>query len=169
MTGVPANGQLMFAVEDEFGRPMAGSLHLLLGETVASRGRQYRINAKPGAAEIGGSFPAGSYTAQLFAAGYGVGRETVRLEPGQSLRCILRLRQRGFVRPSAAERLAVYGLDPGSARPSDRAERRTRRARWQERPHRAACRVAPPGVDLGSQGLDRRPRHGLRRRRAALR
>jgi hypothetical protein len=104
------NAQLHFTVADELGRPLGAAPQLLLSENVAALGRQYRLAGKPGAGEIGGSFPAGVYTAQLFAAGHEVVRETIRLEPGQALRRLVRLCRRFYAKPDTAQRLAVYGL-----------------------------------------------------------
>jgi hypothetical protein len=117
MSGAPENGQLVLEVEDELGRPAEAALHLLLSENIASLGRQYRVAAKLGAGAIGGSFPAGSYIAQLFAKGYDVVREAVRLEPGATVRRRLRLSRRSFVKPSLAQRLALYGLTPDRLSP----------------------------------------------------
>jgi hypothetical protein len=104
------NAQLHFTVADELGQPLGAVPQLLLSENVAALGRQYRLAGKPGAGEIGGSFPAGIYTAQLFAAGHEVVRETIRLEPGQALRRLVRLCRRFYAKPDSAQRLAVYGL-----------------------------------------------------------
>ena len=109
MTG---NAQLHFTVADELGRPLDAAPQLLLSENVARLGRQYRLAGKPGLGEIGGSFPAGCYTAQLFAKGHEVVRETIRLEPGQAMRRLVRLCRRSYARPDTAQRLAVYGLGP---------------------------------------------------------
>jgi hypothetical protein len=117
MTEVSENSQLHFTVADELGRPLAAAPQLLLSENVARLGRQYRLAGKPGLGEIGGSFPAGWYTAQLFAKGHEVVRETIRLEPGLAVRRLVHLCRRSYAKPDAAQRLAVYGLAPNRLPP----------------------------------------------------
>jgi hypothetical protein len=107
------NARLHFTVADELGRPLAAAPQLLLSENVERLGKQYRLAGKPGLGELGGSFPAGIYTAQLFAKGHEVVRETIRLEPGQAQRRLVRLCRRAYARPGPEARLAVYGLEPG--------------------------------------------------------
>jgi hypothetical protein len=108
------NAQLHFTVADELGRPLEAAPQLLLSENVERLGRQYRVAGKPGLGELGGSFPAGLYTAQLFAKGHEVVRETIRLEAGQALRRLVRLCRRAYAKPGTEQRLAVYGLaEPG--------------------------------------------------------
>ena len=111
MTPSAQNAQLHFTVADELSRPLGAAPQLLLSENVARLGRQYRLAGKPGVGEIGGSFPPGTYTAQLFAKGHEVVRETIRLEPGQTLRRLVRLCRSSYAKPNAAQRLAVYGLE----------------------------------------------------------
>ncbi|MEI9981762.1 MAG: hypothetical protein WDN69_00140 [Aliidongia sp.] len=117
MTGVAESGLLVFEIEDEFGRPPAAALHLLLSENVPRFGRQYRVKARPGTGEIGGHFPAGCYTAQILAEDYAVTREAVRIEAGTSIRIQRRLHQHCFVNPTLEQRLALYGLLPDRLRP----------------------------------------------------
>ncbi|HVJ52093.1 MAG TPA: hypothetical protein VM689_06515 [Aliidongia sp.] len=117
MSGTVESGLLAFEVEDEFGRPPAPALHLLLSENVPRFGRQYRVKARSGAGEVGGCFPAGCYTAQILAEHYGVMREAVRLEPGTSVRIRLRLDPHCFVEPTLEQRLALYGLPLDRLRP----------------------------------------------------
>jgi hypothetical protein len=112
MSSTVANGLLSFDVHDEFGKPIGEPLQLLLSENVARLGRQYRVSAKPGVDDIGGSFPAGSYNAQIFARGYEVVREAIQLGTGHALRRKLQLKKRSFARPGPVQRLAAYGLAP---------------------------------------------------------
>src|SRR5258708_15685904 len=91
MSSTVANGRLSFDVHDEFGKPIIEPLQLLLSENVAKLGKQYRVSSKGGDDDIGGSFPSGSYTAQIFAQGYQVVREAVPISTRHAPRRQLRL------------------------------------------------------------------------------
>src|SRR6266516_2592426 len=113
MTQDTERGRLFIDVHDEGGQPITEPLHLYLRANVPQLGAQYHVTSKGGDDDISGEFPVGSYTLQLFAAGYDVAREAVHLTANHTTHLNLRLPKRAqFSKPTLEERLAVYGLKP---------------------------------------------------------
>ncbi len=104
-------GKLLLDVHDENGNPVKHPIHVLLSQNISALGNQYRITTKGGDDDVGGEFPPGSYTAQVFVHGYDVARDAITLTSDHTTRKTIRLEPRStFHKPSLEERLAVYGL-----------------------------------------------------------
>jgi hypothetical protein len=110
-------GHLSVDVHDEAGQPITKPLQLFLSANAPSLGTQYRVASKGGDDDIGGTFPAGSYTIQVFADGYDIAHKAVDLSASNPQCLSVLLKKASFTKPTLAERLAVYGLKPKQLEP----------------------------------------------------
>jgi hypothetical protein len=112
-------GQLSVVLQDSEGKPIRLKTVLLLSEDKQALGNQYRLDSE-GKEQITASFPAGSYSLQVYPVGYEVGHAFANIRAGGTTEIPFSLRpMKEWQRPTLAERLATYGLHPDQIKPSD--------------------------------------------------
>lgn len=111
------HGHLSVDAHDGNGNAITEPLQLYMSENVPALGAEYKVSSKGGTDDISGTFPTGTYTMQVFAAGYDVYRQTVHLSADYVTRVKVRLNKHVFPKPSLQDRLKVYGLETTQLEP----------------------------------------------------